>query len=244
MKAYKIAGAIFLIFIKFDPLFAQTKMSKKQVLKILNEEKLSVSGKDSLLSNFIFSDSLLKRKFSFEIKKLKDPVIDTFGIFQISFPGFAGGTNDSCNSGIYPSNNYLFWISGNKTFYKILTGRCEFENRESSRLTFFNYYLKNSKEINSENILPVIFGREISLKNEVVFSVSDTDHEPKYKIYIQTGNNFRFFRFSESDLTNKKSLFYYDNVNSKLYKFVFLFKKEFNIITELTRISQAGQHFH
>jgi len=228
MKTFKIKLAFILVILYFNNNFAQTNMSKKQILRRWEEADSLFHEKESVLANFIFSDSLLTKSVCYEIKKLNDKAIDSFGLFQIAYPGFYG-KNDSCNTGIYPTQNYLFWIFESKTYYKMLSGRCKYESMMPLRSVFFYYYLKNSREIDSEKILPVILSAQILADNSVSFAVKEIDHEAKYKLYIQVGKDFRLFRFSESSITNKKNLFYRDNNNSKLYKLVVLLEKELNI---------------
>jgi hypothetical protein len=44
-------------------------------------------------------------------------------------------------------------------------------------------------------------------KNQIQFSQSWVDHEPKYSILVMVHGQYNYLTFTENDLTNKKSLF-------------------------------------
>jgi hypothetical protein len=51
--------------------------------------------------------------------------------------------------------------------------------------------------------MPIIFGAELSNNKDVNYSISFINHEPKYSIIYNVGNDFKDIKFSESELEDK-----------------------------------------
>lgn len=202
----------------------QKKLKKNEIFDYWSKTNVLVSSQDEVLRNLIPFDSNLNRRLSQQISILKNDNIDTFGVLITSYPGIL--TSDSCINGNYPTDLYVCWKLINKKFTKKITNYCEYNTMETQSSLFFEYYQTHQQQIQKEYILPVIFNAEINKDNKVKYSGETINHEPKYILYCQLGNVYKLLVFSENDVLNRKSIFYNDNINSKVYNWFILIKKE------------------
>jgi hypothetical protein len=73
--------------------------------------------------------------------------------------------------------------------------------------------------------MSVIYG-VVADDDKLRISGSVIDHEPNYEILFQVGDKFKYLSFTESELTDMKSLFYDYNHNLTSYKLFGLIKNQ------------------
>jgi hypothetical protein len=179
----------------------------KEGMVLDNERELN-----RVLGSFQFHDTI-EETLQLKIKKL-GVKFDTVGLFLIERTGMV--SLDSCERGSYLSKVYIFWKEAGKTYMQKITNRCLWAPTEV-KVSFFDFYKKNLTEINDEQIMPGILGAKKD-GDKIIYNTTITSHEYSYFIFCKVGETKKLLRFSESDLSNKEGLFYYDNRGSKAYE--------------------------
>jgi hypothetical protein len=146
-------------------------------------------------------------------------VSDIFGFFLIAEYGLI--TLDSCRRGMPPSECYMFWQSSGKTYLQKITNHCTWPAREVPDLSFFTFFENNAYQIKEEYIMPVITGAKLETRN-VIYNMITSGHDVSYTMYCKMGSSAKLSLFSKADINNKESLFYENNLKSKLYKWFLL----------------------
>lgn len=137
-------------------------------------------------------------------KLLRDGV-DTLLVYSVSYPGSVELKKDPCSTRD-PIMSYFFIQHQGNNYFKRVNGKCETAQfKTSDRL--IKFMSSNYEKIKEEFFMNVIYGVE-GQGDDLHISGSLIAHEPKYEILLQLGNRFKYLRFTESELTDKKNLFY------------------------------------
>ena len=192
---------------------AQKNLTNQEIVDLLRSERKMFYVKDSLL---ISIDEDVDKKVKLFISDLEQNRTAPFLIYSKSYPG-SYLLNKPCFSTRYPEYIYIFWKSDNKLNLKIITGNCEKDTLLNCSTSAFDYFIINKKEISTEYIMPVIFAAYRVRPNVIKYSESIIDHEPYCSLIFKMGEMFKRIEFSESDLQNKRSLFYKYNLSLKSF---------------------------
>jgi len=149
--------------------------------------------------------------------------VDTLVVYSVSYPGYSEADSDSCST-MYPINSYFIWRRHGKDFLKKVDGKCELGQAKTND-KIIRFVLDNFSRMANEFFMSVVYGVVVD-GDKFRISGSTVDHEPKYQIFIQIGDNFKHFGFADSQLTDKKSLFYDYNRNLTSYKLFGLIKSQ------------------
>ena len=158
------------------------------------------------------------------LDSLQNEKIDSVIVYSIAYPGYSGKL--SCISGYYPIETYIIWKSNNETNFEKLEGECRFQKIKVKSTALFDFYKTNKLVIENDFFMPIIYGGQIIDSNKTRISVSFTNHEPKYSLYYTIGQSYKIFDLTESDLTDKKSLFHFDNLGLATYRWWKLIAKQ------------------
>jgi len=168
----------------------------------------------------------VQKKTRKTLDKLLRNGVDTILVYSVSHPGSSLIVNDSCSNS-YPVDSYFFWRKGGLNYVKTVSGQCE-GGQLSANDKVTEFILDNFQKMTGEFFMNVIYsavanGDNLQIKSSMV------DHEPKYEIFFQLGDKFKYFRFTDNELTNKESLFYDYNHDLTSYKLFELIKTEIKI---------------
>jgi hypothetical protein len=125
---------------------------------------------------------------------------------------------------MYPVESYFFWNRQGKDYVKKVNGECE-RGQSTTNDNVIRFTLDNFSKMNDEFFMSVTYG-VVKDGDKLRISGSVIDHEPKYEILIQIGDKFKYFHFTDSDLTDKRSLFKDYNHNLTSYKLFGLIKNQ------------------
>lgn len=202
---------------------AQKKLNKEEILNYWSNFVLQKNAdKDTLIKQLVCG---LKPKTLKILDSLKNEKIDIFGVYIISSPG--GLSKDSCMFGTY-STVYFLWFKNNNCQVKKIINNCNYGTKKLHSNDFFEYYNKNIQEIKNEFFMPVILNAEFDINNKFKYSTVTNSSDNVYSIYFQNGNDFTYYSFEESYITNSKSLFYKYNLKLKSYTLFKLIDKQVN----------------
>src|SRR5690606_35175495 len=84
--------------------------------------------------------------------------------------------------------------------------KCE-EGQTKTNDKVIQFVLNNFSKMTNEFFMSVTYG-VVADGDEFRISGNVIDHEPNYEILIQLGDKYKYLRFTDSELTDKKSLFY------------------------------------
>lgn len=207
----------------FTKTSAQKSISQKEVFtKWVSEEGvLNLNMKDGF-DKFLHFDTVLANKLLNTIQKIQNDSIDTLGFYAVSYPGAL--IRDSCDYGThYPISIYVFWKYQNNYYSKQIKTSCNFPFCANDSLALiFNYYIRNSPQIDSEYIMPSISKAKVDTSGYLTYESYRDFHTANYTIFCKIRNKIKFLNFSSDFLSNKKSIFLKYNLNTKSYKW---FKK-------------------
>ena len=165
-------------------------------------------SKDSI--KFIWSDELYTR-IIYHIDSLKKSGVDSLIVYSVSYPGYAFKI-DSCASK-YGTSAYLIWKKQGKVTIEKLKGQCYSLINNDKSQDIFTFYETHHSQLNEEIIMPIIYSGQTNDKNGITYTVSMSFHEPKYLIYYDINTSYNLLTFGESELEDKKSLFYNYNLD-------------------------------
>lgn len=117
---------------------------------------------------------------------------------------------------MYPVETYFFVRRTGKDFIKTVNGKCEVVQHETDDKVI-KFTLENFSKLFEDFFMSVIFSAVLD-NGKLRMSGGAIDHEPNYEILLQISDKFKYFRFTDSELTNKRSLFYEHNQNLTSYK--------------------------
>lgn len=160
------------------------------------------------------------------IDSLKAMGVDTIGLYNLDFIKYGrfhtGGSWDWVA--------YIQWISNCKTFNRKIT-KYHISNEEIiDSSVIIKYYIDNKDVIKNEQIMPVITGASINEKEDTLFSIEGIANSKYHTIYCYLSGDSKFTRFDQYELDNKNNVFYLDNKNSKINRWVELIQNQINSI--------------
>ena len=216
-KPMRYILALILMFLTSGLMYSQKEMSKDEILDYYMrfEQKLS-SDKDSI--RIIRFNDDLENKTRNLIDSLSNNLIDTILIYSVSYPGYLSYNEKTCASLMYPIDIYLFWKQSDMFYEKIILNGCDIETVTSDSSLIVSYCINNLEYIKKEKIMPVIYSAVMSVDSTMVYSSGSVSHEPKYSIYIKSGEDYTQKLFTENDITNQENIFYDYNLNQKTFK--------------------------
>lgn len=204
---------IFFLFSIKSVLFAQKDLTKDEIYQHwVNTE--NNKRQDSLIGRFDRETNYIIRRFVDSLLKSK---IDSIIVYSESYPGYCS-KKSTCLQGLYPVYTYIIWKQGKQSIIRKIEGSCLLDQRKINSTLLFDFYDEYQQELNIEVIIPPIYSGQMHNADKFSFIVSETYHQPKYFLHFKFGERYRVVEFSENDLQDTKSLFYSDNLNSKLYQ--------------------------
>jgi hypothetical protein len=216
MKIRVALSTIIISVLTSKTLFCQRQMTKDEILKTWTAFQRP-TYKDSV---FRFE---IHRQTRTTLDKLLMDGVDTLVVYSVSYPGYADPDMDSCST-MYPVDSYFFWRQQRKDFVKRVKGECQAKQFATSDKVI-RFALDNFSRMTDEFFMDVTYG-VIADGDKFRISGSVIDHEPKYQIFIQIGDKFKYLSFADNELTDKKSLFYDYNHNLISYKLFGLIKAQ------------------
>jgi hypothetical protein len=191
------------------PLFAypQMEISKEEI-------------RNRFIADFSFYRKIDQYKTHFDtsvvstIEKLKKSGIDTLGVYEERYIGSL--SQDTCLCGSIPWIVYLQWKRKGLTYNQKITECCKSDSIRIKSSPLIEYYIACKKLIEPEIILPVITGASKNIKGEFLYNTNLIDHTTQYSIYCSLNHDFKLTSFKQSYLDDKKSIFYQDNLKSRI----------------------------
>jgi hypothetical protein len=216
MKIGATLVAVLIFVLAYRTSFCQQKLAKDEILKNLTANQKPIS-KDSL---FRFDIHVQTRA---TLDKILMNGVDTLVVYSVSYPGYSEIDSDSCST-MYPVFSYFFWRRQGKDFEKKVTGKCE-RGQSTTNDKVIRFVLDNFPKITTEFFMRVTYG-VVADGDKMRILRRTTNHEPKHKILLQLGDQFKCLSFTESELTDKKSLFRDHNRSLTSYKLFRLIKNQ------------------
>lgn len=216
MKIGVTLGTVLIIVLTSGTLFCQRQMTKDEILKTWTAFQKPIN-KDSLFRFDIHNQTRAT------LDKLLMNGVDTLVVYSVSYPGTSEMDSDSCST-MYPVDSYFFWRRQGKDFVKKVNGKCEL-GQSTTNDKIIKFALNNFSKMTDDFFMSVTYG-VVADGDEFRISGSVIDHEPNYDILLQIGDNFKYLSFTDSDLTDKKSLFYDYNHDLTSYKLFGLIKNQ------------------
>lgn len=149
--------------------------------------------------------------------------VDTLVVYSVGYQGYSEMDNDSC-SAMYPVESYFFWRRQGKDYVRKVNGKCELAQFTTNDKVI-RFTLDNFSKMAYEFFMSVTYG-VVAEGDKIRISGSVVYHQPNYEILLQLGDKFKHLSFTESELTDKKSLFYDHNHNLTSYKLFGLIKTQ------------------
>jgi hypothetical protein len=200
----------------------QRNLTKEEILQDYKTTHFKKHlSKDSI--KLTWSDEL-NTKIIYHIDSLKKAGVDSLIVYSVSYPGYAFRI-DSCASK-YGTSAYLIWKRQGKVLIEKFKGKCYsvFDNDKSQDI--FTFYDTHHSQLNEEIIMPIIYSGQTSDKNGITYTTSMSFHEPKYSLYYDINTSYNSLTFGESELEDKKSLFYNYNLNLAVFHWWTLITKQ------------------
>lgn len=216
MKIGVSLGTVLIIVLTSGTLFCQRQMTKEEILKTWTTNQKPVN-RDSLFRFDIHAQTRAT------LDKLLINGVDTLVVYSVSYPGYSEIDSDSCST-IYPVDSYFFWSRQGKHYLKKVNGKCT-QGQSITNDRVIKFTLDNFSKMTDEIFMGVIYG-VVADGDKLRISGSVIDHEPNYEILIQLGDKFKYLSFTDTELTDKKSLFYDHNHNLTSYKLFGLIKTQ------------------
>jgi len=192
---------------------AQRNLTPEEIIQYHKTSKIEKRvSKDS--TKLTWSDELNIKLYN-RIAILKSSGIDSLIVYSVSYPGYAYRI-DSCTSR-YSTSAYLLWKSHGTVTIEKFKGACEFIIDNKKAADIFSFYDTNYTQLKDEIFMPVIFSGQISDSNKITYQVSLVFHEAKYSLYYDIGASYNSFTFGQSELADKKSMFYNYNLDLAAY---------------------------
>jgi hypothetical protein len=194
----------------------QTMLTKDEILATLNDVKRDYD-KDSLFRFEIHKQTRLT------FDNLLINGVDTILIYSVSYPGYAQLNSDSCST-LYPVDSYFFWRQNGKTFHKNVTGNCE--SRQSiANDKLIEFLTDNFSKMTDDSFISPIYSVE-QTGDRLRITGNVINHEPNYEMLLQLGDRLKYLSFTDSALTDEKSLFYDHNRNLTSFQYYELIKRQ------------------
>ncbi len=216
MKFGVTLNTVLLIVLTTVTSFCQRQMTRDEILIALTKSQKPVN-KDSLFRFDIHTQT----RTTFD--NLLKSGVDTILVYSVSYPGTVQVGIDSCST-IDPVYSYFFWKRQGKYLLKKVNGKCE-GGQSATNSKVIKFISGNFSKMADEFFMSVTYG-VVEDGDEFRISGNVIVHEPNYEILLQLGDKFKYLGFTDSELTDKKSLFYDHNHNLTSYKLFRLIKKQ------------------
>ena len=216
MKLGVTLGTILILVLTSGTSFCQRQLTKDEILKTWTASQKPIN-KDSL---FRFDIQTQTRE---TLDKLIMNGVDTLVVYSVSYPGYSEMESDSCST-MYPVDSYFFWRQQEKYFVMNVNGKCE-QGQSTTNDKVIRFVLANFSKMTDEFFMGVTYG-VVADGDKLRISGSVIEHEPNYEIFLLLGEQFKSLRFTENELTDKKSLFYEYNQDLTSNKFFGLIKSQ------------------
>ena len=123
-----------------------------------------------------------------------------------------------------PVDSYFFWGHSGQNLTKKVNGLCE-SKQSATNQKIKKFFVDNYSTISKEFFMGVFYS---VVKNGDSFKISGSqiDHEPNYCILLLLNDKFKYLSFTESELKDKKNLFYDYNHDLTAFKLFGLIKSQ------------------
>ena len=220
MKVTVILIPIFLLVTLFAS--GQRNLTKEEILQDYKTSHFKKQlSKDSI--KLTWSDEL-NMKINYHIDSLKKSGVDSLIVYSVSYPGYAFKI-DSCTSK-YGTSAYLIWKRQGKVTIEKFTGQCYSVLDNDKSQGIFTFYDTHHSQLNEEIFMPIIYNGQTNDKNGITYTASMSFHEPKYSLYYDINTSYNLLTFGESELEDKKSLFYNYNLDLAAFHWWTLITKQ------------------
>jgi hypothetical protein len=216
MKIGVTLGTVLISVLTHGTSFSQRQLTKDEILKTLTTNQKPIN-KDSLFRFEIYTQTRAT------LDKLLMNGVDTLVVYSVRYPGYSEMNNDPCST-MYPVDSYFFWRRLGKNYVKKVNGECE-RRQSITNDKVITFTLDNFSKMTDEFFMSVTYsvvedGDKLRISGRII------DHEPNYEILLQLGDKFKHLSFTDSELTDQKSLFYDHNHNLTSYKLFGLIKTQ------------------
>jgi hypothetical protein len=192
MKIRIIIGTVLILVLTSVTSFCQKQLTKDEIIKTWTTFQ-TPSNKDSLFRFDIHTQTRAT------LDKLLMNGVDTLVVYSVRYPGYSVRDSEPCST-MYPVDSYFFWRRQGKDYLKEVNGKCE-RGRSTTNYKVISFALDNISKIIDECFMSVTYG---VVADGEIFRISGgvIDHEPKYEIFIQLGDKFKYLSFTENELTD------------------------------------------
>ena len=156
------------------------------------------------------------------IDSLKALGVDTIGLYNLDYIKYGRLHRGASWDWVA----YIQWIKNRKTYNQKIT-RYQISDEEIiDSSVIIKYFIDNKNVIKNEQIMPVITGASINEKGDTLFSIEGIGNSEYHSIYCCLNGESKFTRFDQYELDNKNNIFYLDNKNSKINKWLKLIQNQ------------------
>lgn len=216
MKIGVTLGTFLILVLNSGTTFCQRQLTKDEILKTWTTFQKPTT-KDSLFRFDIHTQTRAT------LDKLLRNGVDTLVVYSVTYPGYSEIDNDSCST-MYPVDSYFFWRRQGEDFVKKVNGKCE-QGQTKTNDKVIQFTLNNFSKMTNEFFMNVTYG-VVADGDKFRISGNVIDHEPNYEILIQLGDKYKYLSFTDSELTDEKSLFYDYNRDLTSHKLFGLIKAQ------------------
>lgn len=168
-------------------------------------------------------DPRIEAQIRTTVQSLRSRGIDTLLVLVNSHPG--SFIVDTCRASDYPGEAYIFWRFDGKESLKRNPNKCGLDEAETITSQVFGFFFQHERQLEQEFIMPVILNASRQA-NKITYNRIISSDIDEYVLYYSIHGHCKRFAFSQSDITNKTSLFYSDNIESQVYKWFVALQKE------------------
>ena len=218
------AAVIFIPFLLLANLIAsgQKNLTKEEILQDYKTTHIRKQlPKDSI--KLTWSDEL-NIKLRYRIINLKKSGVDSFIVYSVSYPGYVYRL-DSCTSK-YGTSAYLIWKRQGKVTIEKFKGECYSIINNDTLQEIFAFYDTHHSKLQDEMFMPIIYNGQTNESNGITYTTSMSFHEPKYTLYYDINSIYNSLTFGESELGDKKNIFYNYNLDLAAYHWWTLITRE------------------
>jgi hypothetical protein len=177
---------------------------------------------DSLI-DLLSPDRGIDAQLRTTVQSLQSRGVDTLLVLVNSHPG--SFIVDTCRASNYPGEAYIFWRFGGKESIRRNPNRCGLDGAETTISPVFVFFSQHKRQLEREYIMPVILSASRQADKITYNRIISSDID-EYILYYSIHGHCKRFAFSQADITNKRSLFYSDNIESQVYKWFMTLQKE------------------
>jgi hypothetical protein len=206
---------IFIPLLLLASLFAtgQRNLTKEEILQDNKTSHLKKRlSKDSI--KLTWSDDI-NTNLRYRMDSLNKLGVDSLIVYSVSYPGYSYRL-DSCTSQ-YGTSAYLIWKRQGKVTIEKFKGRCYSILDNDKSQAIFTFYDRHHSQLKDEFFMDIIYNGQTNDNNGITYTTSISFHEPKYSLYYDINSSYNSFTFGESELEDKKNIFYNYNLELAAY---------------------------